>query len=59
MSCRTLTKNFESVMLHNVGFATDASQNGFSTYKLSIHKKNNLILKKCKIFSLSSFSVYH
>jgi hypothetical protein len=53
-------KTLESVLLHDVGFATAASQNGFSTYKLSIHKKTNIILKFQKVWDVSHFHLlYH
>jgi hypothetical protein len=53
-------KNLESVLLHNVGFATAASQNGFSTYKLSIHKKTNIIKKQQKVLDFYySHLLYH
>jgi hypothetical protein len=45
-----------------VDFATAASQNGFSTCKLSLHKKTNIIKKMTKKFDFSlpsSFIIEH
>ena len=40
-----------------VDFATAASQNGFSTYKLSLHNKTNTFQKITKNISLLSFII--
>ncbi len=48
------------VLPHNGGFCMVAPQNGFCSYKLSIHKKTNItqiMAKNIKIFIFSIF--YH
>jgi hypothetical protein len=41
-------------------FARAASQNGFSSYKLSLHKKTNIVLKTTKrIGFFNYFNFYH
>ncbi len=46
---------FFLVLLHNSDFSTTVSQNRFSTYKLSLHKKTDIVQKKTENIRLIYF----
>jgi hypothetical protein len=54
---RVITNLHSMVLLHNGGFAMAASQNGFRSFKLSIHKKTNTMQIMTKIFNFYLFNL--
>ncbi len=50
---------FATVLLHDGGFCNGCTQNGFCSYKLSIHKKNNIMQIKTKNIPIFIYLIFY